>query len=182
MTDIRSFPSERWVRGRRTGVLAFVALLAIGGARSEPQSGARCSDLPEAVATKAAAIRDAALTRDYDALLALTDSADFSYSFGDDGGDPTVYWRALDLGGDDVPAAIVALLEMPCAVVDWGGPLNYVWPAAFEIPYSDLSEAERAGLVALYQGMDIEYYYMDGPENGYYAGWRLVIDESGRWT
>lgn len=36
--------------------------------------------------------------------------------------------------------------------------------------------------MALYQGMDIESYYMDGPENGYYVGWRLVIDESGRWT
>ena len=170
------------MRGGLTTVLALAALVAIGGARSGPELGARCGDLPEAVVVKAEAIRDAAQLRDYDALLALTDTADFSYSFGDDGHDPTVYWPALDMGGDDVPGAIVALLEMPCAVVDWGGPLNYVWPAAFEIPYSDLSETERAGLAALYQGMDIEYYYMGGPENGYYVGWRLSIDESGRWT
>ena len=115
--------------------LAFSLLLAVSGAHSHPEVGARCSELPEAVAAKAAAIRIAAHARDYDALLGLTDSADFSYSFGNDGSDPTVYWRALDMGGDDVLGAIAAVLEMPCAVADWGGPLSYVWPAAEEGHY-----------------------------------------------
>ncbi len=66
---------------------------------SEGVFAARCGDLPAPVAEKAAAILGAVQARDYDALLALVAPDDFAYSFGDGGGDPTVFWRALDMGG-----------------------------------------------------------------------------------
>lgn len=152
---------------------------------AEPSEGTfatRCGALPAPVAEKAAAILEAAQARDYDALLALAAPDDFTYSFGDGGGDPTVFWRALDMGGDDVRAAIAGVLQMPCAVADWGGPLNYVWPAAFEVPFDDLSEAELAGLAALYPDTELSYYFIDDMGTRGYVGWRLIIDEDGRWT
>jgi len=117
------------------------------------------------------------------AVGAEVDPENFRYSFGDDGGDPAEYWRQIDSMGEDVLGAIMAVLDLPCAATDYGtGSLTFVWPAAAEIPFAELSLSERAGLAALYEGFDIDYYYMDGPEDGFYAGWRLYIDEDGRWT
>ena len=58
---------------------------------------------------------------------------------------------------------------------------EYVWPAASEIPYSDLTAEEKAALEKLYPGK-VEDQYVEGTATGYYASWRLYIDEDGHWT
>jgi hypothetical protein len=172
----------------RLAICAGVAAVAAAGtfAPDDAFSSAallvRCGELQAPVASRVSAIREAALNRDYEALEAQLDPETFRYSFGGDG-DPIGYWRELESFGEDALGAIAAVLVMPCAVTDYGtGLLTFAWPAAAEIPYAELSQDERAGLAALYEGMDIDYYYMDGPVDGFYAGWRLYIDETGRWT
>ena len=175
-------------RGLRLAGVGAILAVAGGsaGARQTPTglvAQPRCGELPAAVVSRVSAIRDAALARDYSAVGAEADPESFRYSFGDDGGDPVAYWRQADTMGEDVLGAMVAVLDLPCAAADYGtGLRTFVWPAAAEIPYAELSLSEREGLAALYEGFDIDYYYMDGPEDGFYVGWRLYIDEDGRWT
>ncbi len=166
--------------------LALAALmLAVGQPAPAAAGGSdvearRCADLPAPIAGLSQAIRAAAAARDYDALGALIDPARFTYSFGD-GGDPIAYWRQRESEGADVPAAIVAVLDMPCAVVVDGPDISYyVWPSAFELLYAELTEAERVALRALYPGKPDDYYW-DGGTAGNYIGWRLFVSGDGRW-
>ena len=160
-------------------IVVALALWASAAAAAEDEAQ-RCGELPPAVAQTKAAIRDAAAARDYAALAKLADPATFTYSFGD-GGDPVAYWTSVDGEGTDIRATIAALLDMSCATFpgDETGPY-YEWPAAAEIPYAELTEDEVAALQKLYEGK-LEDQYIEGPEVGYYVGWRLLITEDGRW-
>jgi hypothetical protein len=162
--------------------LALLLLALPALAQEEEQPAQRCADLPPAVAKTHDAIRTAAGAGDYAALGTLIDPAIFTYSFGDEGGDPITFWKYVDTQGTDVRATIAALLDMPCVTFqgDEGGPY-YEWPSAAEVPYPDLTEKEVAALDKLYAG-HLADNYIEDPQTGYYVGWRILIDKDGRWT
>jgi hypothetical protein len=162
------------------GLVLLLALPALG--QEEEQPAQRCGDLPPAVTKTHDAIRAAARAGDYAGLTKLIDPAIFTYSFGDEGGDPIPFWKGLASEGTDVPATMVALLDMPCVTFqgDEGGPY-YEWPSAAEVPYPDLTEKEVAALDKLYAG-HLADNYIEDPQTGYYVGWRILIDKDGRWT
>ncbi len=161
-------------------IVAAVALWASAAVAQDEPAAERCGALPPLVAKMREAIR-AAAARDYAALAKLTDPSEFTYSFGDEGGDPVVYWKSVDAEGTDIRATIVALLDMSCAVVEEEDATEYVWPAASEIAYADLTAEEKAALEKLYPGK-VEDQYVEGTDTGYYASWRLYIDQDGHWT
>jgi len=162
-------------------ILAALALWASAAAAQDDEAAERCDALPAPVAKMREAIRAAATARDYAALAKLTDPSTFTYSFGDEGGDPVKYWKSADAEGTDIRATIVALLDMSCAVVEEEESKEYVWPAASEIAYADLTAEEKAALEKLYPGK-VEDQYIEGTAAGYYASWRLYIDQDGHWT
>jgi hypothetical protein len=141
----------------------------------------RCGKLPAAVAMMRDEVRAAAAKGDLAALAKLADPSRFTYSFGN-GGDPVAYWQSLAAEGTDVGAVIVALLDMSCVTFEIEGDATYYeWPAAAEMAYEFLTEEEEvAALQKLYQGR-LEGQYIEGPDVGYYAGWRLLITEDGHW-
>lgn len=165
-------------------ILSFavaVALWASAAAAQDQPAAERCDALPAPVAKMREAIRAAAAARDYGALGKLTDPSMFTYSFGDEGGDPVKYWESVDAEGTDIRTTIVALLDMSCAVVEEEDSKEYVWPAAAEVPYAELTAEEKAALEKLYPGK-VEDQYVEGTSTGYYASWRLYIDEDGHWA
>ena len=140
----------------------------------------RCGYLPLAVVQKRDAVRAAAAAQDYRALARLADPQEFVYSIGG-AGDPVTYWQGLKTEGVDIPQIIVALLDMPCAMLRYDSGTEYVWPSATEIPYAELTPDEIDALQAIYNGK-LSDNYLEGTETGYYVGWRLFIAEDGRWT
>jgi hypothetical protein len=159
-----------------TTALAFL----VSPAAAQDTDFERCSELPAAVAKTRDAVRSAAAEGDLAALAGLTDPARFTYSFGD-GEDPAAYWESLRDEGTDVGAIIVALLDMTCVTFAIEGDATYYeWPAAAEMAYEFLTKEEVAALDRLYDGK-VEEQYIEGTEVGYYAGWRLLITEDGRW-
>jgi hypothetical protein len=165
-------------------ILSMVAAMALWASAAVAQDGPaaeRCEALPAPVAKMRADIRAAAVARDYGALAKLTDPSGFTYSFGEEGGDPVPYWKSAEAEGTDIPATIVALLDMGCAVIEEEDAREYVWPSAAEIPYAELTAEEKAALEKLYPGA-VEDQYIEGTDVGYYASWRLYVDEDGHWT
>ncbi len=166
-------------------ILSIAAALALwvsmAVAQDEEAAAARCEALPAPVAKMRADIRAAAVARDYAALARLTDPSGFTHSFGDEGGDPIPFWKSADAGGTDIRATMAAVLDMGCAVLTYEGMTEYVWPSAAEVPYAELSAEEKAALEKLYPGK-VEDQYVEGTEIGYYASWRLYVDEDGHWT
>lgn len=165
-------------------ILSIAAALALGASAAAAQDeevAERCDALPAPVAKMRADVRAAAAARDYGALAKLTDPSGFTYTFGDEGGDPLPYWKSLDAEGTDIPATIVAVLDMGCAIIEEEGSRDYVWPSAAGISYAELTAEEKAALETLYPGT-VEDQYVEGTDVGYYASWRLYIDEDGHWT
>jgi hypothetical protein len=159
---------------------ATVLALLTSAATAQDTDFERCGELPAAVAKTRDAVRSAAAKGDLAALARVTDPARFTYSFGD-GGDPAAYWESLKREGTDVGAIIVALLDMTCVTFEIEGDATYYeWPAAAEMAYEFLTEEEIAALDTLYDGR-LEEQYIEGPEVGYYAGWRVLIAGDGRW-
>jgi hypothetical protein len=70
---------------------------------------------------------------------------------------------------------------MPCAAAIGEEGVSYGWPSAADLPYDELTAGEKAAFERLYDGR-LEEQYLEGPQTGYYVGWRLYIDEDGRWT
>lgn len=161
-------------------LVAVVTLLASPVA-AQDETAERCDALPAPVARMRDAIRAAAAARDYPGLVKLIDPAEFTYSFGEEGGDPVPYWKTVDAGDTDIRATIVAVLDMGCAVATYEDMTEYVWPAAAALPYADLTAGEKAALEKLYPGR-VADQYIEGPDVGYYAAWRLYIGEDGHWT
>lgn len=172
---------DMFVRMSRTIVMAVLAMALLWPAAARAQEEAdRCAYLPPAVVQKRDAVRAAAAAQDYQALSRLADDKEFIFSFGGEG-DPVPYWQGLKSSGVDIPQIVMALLDMPCAVLRYDGGTEYVWPSANEIPYAQLTTEEIDALQAIYNGK-LEDNYLEGPEVGYYVGWRLFIAEDGRWT
>ncbi len=164
-----------------TRLLSTLAVLWLCASAVAAHEVTRCNGLPAAVAKTRQAIRDAAAAHDYTALAKLIDRSAFTYSLDYDlGSDPIPYWKSV-AGETDIPATMAAVLDMDCAVLRHGGGSTFEWPAAAEVPYSQLMEHERAALEKLYPGHVEDQYVKDG-EVYHYAGWRLEIEQDGRWT
>ena len=166
------------------GLLALAAL-AFLPQTAAAEAIARCASLPPAVGAQRDAIAAAASSGDLEALAALADPTDFTYSVGDagDGSEGALaYWQWLEQDeGTDVVALILGLLDAGCAQYDEGSNSFFVWPSAALIDYPDLTADEIDALQTVYDGA-LESWYVEGFEIGYYIGWRLYIEPDGRWT
>ena len=161
-------------------LFAAVAMTALG-LQAQAQEITRCDALPEPVAAKRDAIAAAAATGDLEALAALTDPNQFTYSFGDGEGALSYWQRMRDEEGVDPAALMAGVLTAGCGYYEEGGDAFYVWPAAALIDYPDLTQEEIDALQAVYDG-DLESWYVEGFDVGYYLGWRLYIEPDGRWS
>lgn len=136
----------------------------------------RCGALPPPVAEKRAAIL-AAAEGDLAALAALT-APDFTASYG--GGDALEIWRELAAQGTDIRVVVKTLMTLDCAVANADDVAYFTWPAANDLEWAELTEAERTALAPLYGG-DLANAYVEGPEVGYYVGWAMTLTEDGDW-
>jgi hypothetical protein len=165
-------------RGLGTAAILSFMLLPAASALAEDM-GQRCGELPAAVAAKRDAIREVAARGDLDALAALA-NPDNSFGFGDveDIGKAWASWKQQ---GTDMAALATALLALDCSVYRAEDATYYSWPAAVDLPVSELSQAEKDEVAAI-NGGDFAAAYLEDPETGYYVGWRIVIERDGRWT
>ena len=159
----------------------FAAISVLLAQSAFAQDITRCDALPEPVVAKRDAIAAAAEAGDLEALAALTDPTDFTYSFGDGEGALGYWQRMRDEEGVDAAVLIAGMLTSGCAQYDEGGDSFYAWPVAALIEYPDLTPEEIDALQAVYDG-ELESWYIEGFEVGYYVGWRLYIEPDGRWT
>ncbi|MDZ4736184.1 MAG: hypothetical protein SGJ07_07515 [Rhodospirillaceae bacterium] len=168
---------------RLVPALLLVASIAGFVPGAQAQEITRCGELPAPVAEKRDAIAAAAEAGDLEALVALTDPTEFTYSFGDGDGDGALdYWQSMrDEEGVDPADLLTGLLAAGCAHYDEGGDSFYVWPAAALVDYIDLTPQEIEALQILYNG-ELVNWYVEGFAVGYYVGWRFYIEPHGRWT
>lgn len=161
-------------------VICAAAALWSGAALAQDTDFERCGELPAEVTKTRNAIHAAAEKGDLVALGKLANHERFTYSFGNEPGDPTAYWESLKAEGTDVASTLVELLDMGCVTFEIEGDTTYYeWPAASEVAYEYLTKEEVAALEALYG--DVEAQYVEGTAVGYYVGWRLLIGKDGRW-
>jgi hypothetical protein len=119
----------------------------------------------------------AARAGDLDALAALADPAQFTYSYGD-GGDPAGYWRSRIDAGEDVLGVLIGILELPPSqTAVEGGPDVTIWPFAFDRPYASLSSAELVALEEVIGSRDLATYR----DLGTYLAHRVGIRADGAW-
>lgn len=144
---------------------------AEGYASSSDQTG-----MPDAVVATRAAIFTAAANCDIDGLVELTADA-FTASFG--GGDPATLWTEAEARGDEPLLFLVRLLDQPYKTLQSEGGEFYVWPSAFLADsWSEVTEAERAGLAVVFSEEEIAEF----ESFGNYIGYRVAIHESGAWV
>jgi hypothetical protein len=165
-------------RGGLLAIAGFLGLLL--AAPVEAQDAVRCTEIPDVVAKTRDAIIAAAGQKDFQAFSPLIDRNAFADSVGDDV-EPISYWEGLLKQGDDVRPIMAALLRMPCAVYNGAEGEVFTWPSAADLPYQKLTKKEIAALQKLYQGQ-LADQYIEGPEVGYYVGWRLSINSDGTWS
>lgn len=156
-------------------VLLVGAMLAI----ALPAAAQRCpTPLPPVIEAKRAAIVTAAKAKDWPALQRLIGPGEFTHSFGDEG-DPIAYWKDSLRQGIDVPYYMVAIFSMRCGVMVESG--AFIFPVSAAIDWKNLTPAEKAEMEKLY-GRDIDQWFLEGREKGYYVGWRGVIEKNGAWS
>ena len=162
----------------RTVLLALSLLLLADAAWA--QTVQRCpAQLPAPVAAKRDAIIAAAKARDLPALKRLIRPGEFTFSFGDDGADPTAYWRDSIKQGIDVPHYMAAIFAMRCGVMVDSG--VFLFPISAAMDWKHLTPAEKKEMEALY-GKDIDQWFVEGRDKGYSVGWRGVIEKNGAWS
>ena len=83
--------------------------------------------MPSAVAATANAILAAARSEDFPQLGALAATPEFTYSFGDGGGDPAEFWRSTP----GSTSTLIDILSRPPAHDTPTGPGTWVWPGAW---------------------------------------------------
>lgn len=138
-------------------------------------------DLPEAVEATRQAVAAAAIACDWEALGALVDPTQFSFSFGADT-DAIGFWEELE--GDQLGEPMRFLVET--LKLNWvldelppeaELPDNYIWPEAFPLIWEDVTPEMRDALRPLYDDQDFEGF----ANIGGFAGYRLAIDDNGVW-
>lgn len=132
--------------------------------------------LPTAVADTRDAIIEAASSCSLVQLIEIAGD-DLPTSFGDDAGVRNLLMWEDDGNGE--LDTLLRLLGMSFAVIEPDGqPDIYIWPAAFVHDFwEDIPAGELEELGALYTEEELEQ--LSG--FGSYAGWRVGIDEDGRW-
>lgn len=133
-------------------------------------------DLPPEVADTREAIIEAASSCSPAQLVDIAGS-DLRTSFGDDAGvQNLLMWE--DEGRGEL-GTLLLLLDMSHAVIEPDGQQKiYVWPAAFAHDlWEDIPAEQLAELGTLYSQDELEQLSVFGS----YAGWRVGIDEDGRW-
>ena len=135
-----------------------------------PQQG-----LVSAVASARAALFDAAMSCDYEALerLALAGPGDFTFTFGGANEGPAAYWRSAEEAGEPVLAWLVTVLNMPYGRVDG----LFVWPFAHALDFQNLTAYQTGLLGQYFSEEDIAGWKSFGG----YVGYRVGIDEAGYW-
>ena len=157
-------PGER-VRHRDVVDHAAVTLRTFAPALAAPAADL----LPAPVDEKRRAILAAASSGDVDAVAALADADEFSYTFGGDvPGGPAAYWRERQANGDDPLADLAQILRMPYTLSTG----HYVWPFAYDKTADTLTEYERELLEPLGTAFVGEGY----------LGWRAGFRPDGRWV
>lgn len=133
-------------------------------------------DLPDAVASKRAAIIESALACDLEALEAAA-SPTLNTSFGGGGFQNLIEWESQGRGE---LGTLVKVLSTPFAEQQFeDGPTYYVWPAAFAYEtWEEIPPEQLAALSALYTQEELDQIAIFGS----YAGWRVGITEDGDWT
>ncbi len=133
-------------------------------------------DLPDAVASKRAAIIESALACDLEALEAAA-GPKLNTSFGGGGFENLIEWESQGRGE---LGTLVNVLSTPFAVQQFeDGPTYYVWPAAFAYEtWEEIPAEQLAALSALYTQEELDQIATFGS----YAGWRVGINEDGDWT
>lgn len=156
--------------------------------------------LTDAVADMRQAIYDAAIAGNYDALESLInteplpgleDGEGFAFSLGDvDDGRPVQeraveYWRTYrGPQGQDLLDVMAALLTMDHSVTTVEGYTIYSWPFLVGMSPEEIrniTEEQRAQLERVYSQEDIDLIIETADVIPGYAGWRLGIDQEGRW-
>ncbi len=135
--------------------------------------------LPAAVAATRAAIVEAAVACDYDALSEFARRGDdqFTFSFGG-GDDPAQFWRDAEMGDQPVLRTLVQLLAAPFASLPGGEGTQYVWPSAYGYErWQDVPQVDRDALRPVYGDEDFRGFEAFGS----YAGFRIGITEDGDW-
>ena len=128
--------------------------------------------LPAAVASARAAITEAAVACDYEALASLA-SPDFVYSFGEDG-DPADFWRREEGVGIPTLRLMVQLLNTPPVFDAEFFEPTYLWPSAFR---AAPSPADFDLLEGIIPADDLALYR----EFNEYLDLRIGITETGSW-
>lgn len=161
-------------------IVRLVLLIGVVLGIALPAQAQRCPDqLPAAAEAKRAAIVAAARARDLPALAKLAGPGDFTYSFAGDEGSPLPYWRQAMKEGIDVPRFMAAIFSMRCGVMVESG--AFIFPLSSAMDWKNLRPAEKAEMEALY-GRDIDQWFLEGRDKGYYVGWRGVIEKNGAWS
>lgn len=148
-----------------------------------PGQPAPQSELPPEVASLRDRIAEAAVACDYDALGALIDPSEFSYSFGDDG-DPIGNWQRGE-ADDQKPEPMVSLrrvLDTPPGtwqMVSAGPSTLWVWPRLAQMDPQQTSASELES--AIDEVVDAGLHPRDMVEQmvyeyGGYLGYRLQIE------
>lgn len=137
------------------------------------------TDAPEPVATTRAAIVDAAVACDYDALgrLAAAGAQRFTYSFGDSD-NAAEYWRDEEARGEQPLAVLVKLLRLAHAERGTGDESQFVWPVAYSFDtWADVPAEHVEPLRAIYTPAQLEQFRATNA----YLGHRVGIAPSGEW-
>ena len=139
-------------------------------------------DLPDAVAVTRAAIYEAAMSCDFDALKAISDQTENGVQTSFGGTSVELFWQG-ESRGDPLLRSLVEHLNLPYAANEnVVGQTFFVWPSAFEnmtTPYGDgISPEEYAALLEVYNVSELEEMW-DGI--GGYVGWRNGIAADGEW-
>jgi hypothetical protein len=147
---------------------AAATLRAFAPARA-PAGDEDASALPPPVAAKRAQLLAAARSGDEEAVAALADPDEFTYTFGGAfPGGPAAYWRDAAQRGQDPLEALVAVLELPPTLATG----HYVWPFAYDKTADTLTDYERGLLEPLETTFAGEAY----------LGWRAGIRPDGRFV
>lgn len=181
--DIVELPADTNVDAAEPATSGAVPATTGGcSAHGLPATVAPQEQLPAEVASLRERLAELAIACDIDALGAISDPADFSYSFGAHG-DPASYWLRLEAEGTDVPmAALRRVLDAPAAVLDIasGGERSYwVWPrlAVMDVGSTaptDLEDAiDEVVATGLHERALVEQMVH---EAGSYLGYRTMIE------
>lgn len=166
----------RRIPGILLGTLMFAGIFAMLA------FGETCQ-LPATVAVKREAIMNAAKARSPEILAKEADGNGMFFSQGRGKGfasDMRFYQEKFTRDFNDI---ILHVLSAHCAkVIDAGGQVKYVWPAAAIQPLQALDESGRREVATINASAPEQSYLPTLEGTTSYAGWRITITSEGKWV